>query len=95
MQLTIHVPDDMLEKVKDKLPHREVGVLEAIALDAIIGFLLKTRRYAEARTSLISGVALGSALFMERAGRSAVPAQRDIAVVANVETRGLGLPFGL
>jgi hypothetical protein len=41
MQLTVHVPDDMLEKVKDKLPPPEVGVLEAVALDAILGFLLK------------------------------------------------------
>jgi hypothetical protein len=41
MQLTIHVPDDMLEKVKDRLPPREAGVLEAVALDAILGFLLK------------------------------------------------------
>ena len=41
MQLTVHVPDDMLEKVKHKLPPPEVGVLEAVALDAILGFLLK------------------------------------------------------
>ncbi|MFZ0959563.1 MAG: hypothetical protein WAO35_01560 [Terriglobia bacterium] len=41
MQLTVHVPDDMIEKVKDKLPPPEVGVLEAVALDAILGFLMK------------------------------------------------------
>jgi hypothetical protein len=41
MQLTIHVPDDILEGVKDKLPPRETGVLEAIALDAVLGFLMK------------------------------------------------------
>ena len=31
----------MLESVKDKLPPREMGVLEAVALDAVLGFLLK------------------------------------------------------
>jgi hypothetical protein len=41
MQLVINVPDDMIEAVKDKLPPAEAGVLEAIALDAILGFLLK------------------------------------------------------
>jgi hypothetical protein len=41
MQLTIQVPDDILESVKDKLPPRETGVLEAIALDAVLGFLMK------------------------------------------------------
>jgi hypothetical protein len=39
MQLTIHIPDDILESVKDKLPPPEVGVLEAIAGDAILEFL--------------------------------------------------------
>jgi hypothetical protein len=41
MKLTIQVPDDMLESVKNKLPPPEMGVLEAIALDAVLGFLLK------------------------------------------------------
>lgn len=41
MQLTIHIPDDMLEAVKDKLPPPEMGVLEAVALDAVLGFLMK------------------------------------------------------
>jgi hypothetical protein len=41
MELTIHVPDDMLESVKEKLPPPEMGVLEAVALDAVLGFLLK------------------------------------------------------
>jgi hypothetical protein len=40
MQLTIHIPDDVIEPVKDQLPPPEMGVLEAIALDAILGFLL-------------------------------------------------------
>ena len=43
MQLTIYVPDDILESVKHKLPPPEVGVLEAVAGDAILGFLLKLR----------------------------------------------------
>ena len=41
MQLTIHVPDDIFESVKHKLPPRESGVLEAVALDAVLGFLMK------------------------------------------------------
>jgi len=41
MQLTIHIPDDMLETVKDKLPPPEMGVLEALALDAVLGFLMR------------------------------------------------------
>ena len=41
MQLMIHVPDDLLESVQDKLPPRETGVLEAVALDAVLGFLMK------------------------------------------------------
>lgn len=47
MQLIVHIPDDMIEKVKDKLPPPEVGVLEAIALDAVLGFLLKLESTAE------------------------------------------------
>jgi hypothetical protein len=39
MQLIVHVPDDVIERVKDKLPPPEMGVLEAVALDAILGFL--------------------------------------------------------
>jgi hypothetical protein len=39
MQLTIHIPDDMVERVKDRLPPPEMGVLEAVALDAILAFL--------------------------------------------------------
>ena len=41
MQLTIHIPDDMLEGVKDKLPPKEMGVLEAVALDAVLGYLMR------------------------------------------------------
>jgi len=41
MQLMIHVPDDIFERVKHKLPPRESGVLEAVALDAVLGFLTK------------------------------------------------------
>lgn len=39
MQITIHIPDDMVEAVKDKLPPPSLGVLEAVALDAILGYL--------------------------------------------------------
>lgn len=41
MKLEIQIPDDMLDRVKGKLPPPEMGVLEAVALDAVLGFLLK------------------------------------------------------
>ena len=43
MQLTIHVPDDLIAAVRDQLPPPETGVLEAVALDAILGFLGRLR----------------------------------------------------
>jgi hypothetical protein len=39
MKIVIHVPDDIIESVKDKLPPPETGTLEAVALDAVLGFL--------------------------------------------------------
>ena len=39
MQLTIYVPDDLLHEEKDKLTSQPSGVLETVALDAILGFL--------------------------------------------------------
>jgi hypothetical protein len=39
MQLTIYVPDDFVDPVKDTLARQPTGVLEAVALDAILGFL--------------------------------------------------------
>ncbi len=41
MQTIVHVPDDLIEKVKDTLPPPEMGMLKAVALDAILGFLEK------------------------------------------------------
>lgn len=49
MQLVIHVPDDFIEPVKSKLENGPTGVLEAIALDAILGYL---DRLHEAEESL-------------------------------------------
>jgi len=43
MKLTIHVPDDLLEDVKDELASAPSGILETIALDAILGFLDRLR----------------------------------------------------
>ena len=39
MRLTIEIPDQVLAPVKDKLPPE--GVLQAVALDAILDFILK------------------------------------------------------
>jgi hypothetical protein len=39
MNLTIHVPDELLEELKDKLASQPSHVLETVALDAIFGFL--------------------------------------------------------
>ena len=41
MQLIINVPDEMIEPVRHRLPPPEVGLLEAIALDAILGALTR------------------------------------------------------
>jgi len=43
MQVTIHVPDDLFDEVKDKLASQPSGVLETVALDAILGFLYLLR----------------------------------------------------
>ncbi len=43
MQLIVHIPDVMLEKVKDKLPPPQMGMLEAVALDAILAYLHKLK----------------------------------------------------
>lgn len=40
MRLTIEIPDTAIEPVKDKMPPPESGVLEAIAVDAVLGFIL-------------------------------------------------------
>ena len=55
MELKIHVPDDMLEEVKDKLPPPEMGVLEAIALDAVLGFLSRLESSARQQTKADEG----------------------------------------
>jgi hypothetical protein len=41
VQLIVHVPDELIEGAKGKLPPIETGILEAVALDAILGFLFK------------------------------------------------------
>ena len=37
MQLIIQVQDHLKEPIKDKLPAPEMGILEAVALDAVLG----------------------------------------------------------
>ena len=39
MKLTVHIPDEIIDEVKDNLPPPETGMLEAIALDAIVSFI--------------------------------------------------------
>lgn len=39
MQLVIQIPDDQIEPVKHKLPPPGTGILEAVALDALLAFL--------------------------------------------------------
>jgi hypothetical protein len=41
MQLIITIPEEIVARVKDKLPPFQMGVLEAVALDAVLGFLSK------------------------------------------------------
>jgi hypothetical protein len=37
--IVIHIPDDLIDPVKHKLPPPRIGVLEAIVLDVILDFL--------------------------------------------------------
>jgi hypothetical protein len=39
MQLTIHIPDDVIAEYQHVLPPPEMGLLETIAVDAILGAL--------------------------------------------------------
>jgi hypothetical protein len=41
MKIVVHVPDEIVEPVKWKLERGPTGVLEAVALDAILGYLQK------------------------------------------------------
>ena len=41
MKHIVQIPDDIVERVRHKLPPPEVGILEAVALDALLGFLQK------------------------------------------------------
>jgi hypothetical protein len=45
MILTVNIPDDIFEDVKDKLATQPTGVLETIALDAVLHFLQTLREY--------------------------------------------------
>jgi hypothetical protein len=65
MHLTVHVPDDMIERVKDKLPPPELGVLEAVALDAILAFLNETGECrATERRSVVAVFLVSSGMSM-------------------------------
>lgn len=44
MQLTINVPDFLLDDVRNKLAAQPTGILEAVALDAILGYLDRLRK---------------------------------------------------
>lgn len=39
MQFTIHIPDEVLDEYREAMPPPELGLLEAIAVDAIIASL--------------------------------------------------------
>jgi hypothetical protein len=39
MELTIRIPDDVIEPYRHVLPPPEMGLLEAVAVDAILGIL--------------------------------------------------------
>ena len=41
MQLTIKIPDEVVGPLKGKLPPPELGILEAVALNAVLDFLMK------------------------------------------------------
>jgi hypothetical protein len=39
MQIVINIPDEFIDPVKEKLATGPTGILESIALDAILGYL--------------------------------------------------------
>ena len=41
MKLVVNIPDEFIDPVRDRLPPPEVGLLEAIALDAILALLTR------------------------------------------------------
>jgi hypothetical protein len=43
VHLTVHIPDELIERVKDKLPAPKMGLPEAVALDAILGSCTEAR----------------------------------------------------
>jgi len=45
MQLTLNIPDDLFDDVKDRLSALPSGVLESIAMDAVLGFIENLRHY--------------------------------------------------
>jgi hypothetical protein len=49
MALTIQIPDEVLETYRDVLPPPQLGVLEAVAVDAVLGILEQIKAGAEAR----------------------------------------------
>jgi len=41
MELVLNIPDEFIEPVKEKLASFPTGVLEAVAVDAVLGFLAR------------------------------------------------------
>jgi hypothetical protein len=49
VQLTIHIPDEVLAEYRHVLPPPELGLLEAVAIDAILAAL---ERMANSRSAI-------------------------------------------
>ena len=42
MKLTIHIPDEIIAEYRNVLPPPEMGLLKAVAIDAILGLLSRS-----------------------------------------------------
>ena len=49
MMLTLHIPDDIVKGVEDKLASQPTAILETIALDVVLRFLQTLREYDQSK----------------------------------------------
>lgn len=47
MQLTLHIPDDVLDEFQAVMPPPQLGLLEAVAIDAILAALERMKEERE------------------------------------------------
>ena len=55
MQIVVHVPDELIDRVRARLPPPEMELLEAVALDALPRFFARVEASQDSPFSLIRG----------------------------------------